>query len=100
MSENISTEISESPTLYLGNETTVNGNKWEEFVRTYWRTWDTWAIGVIYLKLLKNLLLHPTFLATTWKTHGLIIKKVLHGLLEVDPRKRLSAKDAKRMLTV
>jgi hypothetical protein len=29
MSENISTEISESPTLYLGNETTVNGNKWD-----------------------------------------------------------------------
>ena len=89
---------------YIFNEwkhkASVNENKWEEFVRTYWRTWDTWAVGVIYLKLLKNLLLHPTFLATTWKTHGLIIKKVLHGLLEVDPRKRLSAKDAKHMLSV
>lgn len=77
----------------------VNENKWDEFVRTYWRTWDTWAVGVIYLKLLKNLLLNPNFIDGVWKKHATTIKKVFHGLLEVDPRKRLSAKDAKRMLT-
>lgn len=77
----------------------INKNKWNEFVRTYWRTWDTWAVGVIYLKLLKNLLPNPNFIDGVWNTHATTINKVFCGLLEVDPRKRLSAKDAKDMLT-
>ena len=82
------------------NRDDLHENKWENFFHKYWRSWDTWAVGVIYLKLLKNLLLHQSFLANTWNPHGAVIKKVLHGLLEVDPRRRLSAKAALRMFAV
>jgi hypothetical protein len=52
------------------------------------------------LKLLKNLFLNQTFITNTWNPHGPTIKKVLSGLLEVDPRRRLSAKAALRILAV
>ena len=76
------------------------GEGWDEFFRKYWRMWDTWAVGVIFIKILKRCLLYSTFIENTWKPHGLVIKEVLRGLLEVDPRKRLSAEGALKMLDV
>ena len=57
-------------------------------------------LHLVILKLLKNLFLNQTFITNTWNPHGPAIKKVLSGLLEVDPRRRLSAKAALRMLAV
>lgn len=78
-------------------ETPVTAS-WDEFFRKYWRTWDSWAIGVIFLKLLKRCLIYTSFIENTWKPHGPVLKGVLRGLLEVDPRKRLLAEDALRLL--
>ena len=71
---------------------------WAEFFRTYWRTWDSWAVGVIFLKIWKRCLLYDTFIKNTLVPHGTVLKGVLRGLLEVDPRKRLLPEKALELL--
>jgi serine/threonine protein kinase len=65
-----------------------------EFYKTYWNKFDVWAVGVIFLKLLYKCFLHPGFITRVWTEKGNSIKKVLKGLLEADPRKRMSADEA------
>ena len=69
-----------------------------EFFRTYWRAWDTWAVGVIFLKILSRSLLNPSFVEKVWKPKGTVLKEVLRGLLAVDPRERLSPGAALKMI--
>lgn len=62
---------------------------WVHFFVTYWRTWDSWSVGAIFLNILKIMLfqgLHVENLA--------IIKNVLKGMLECDARKRLTPTQA------
>ena len=75
------------------------GDNWAEFFRTYWRTWDSWAIGVIFLKIWKRCLLYDSFIKKTLIPHGTVLKGVLRGLLEVDPRKRLLPEKALELLS-
>jgi serine/threonine protein kinase len=74
------------------------GDSWVPFFRTYWTTWDPWAIGVIFLKVLERCFLLPSFITNVWYVHGNTVRTVLKGMLEVDPRKRMSPSDALQLL--
>jgi serine/threonine protein kinase len=74
------------------------GDNWVSFFHTYWRTWDAWAIGVMYLRLLEKCFLLPKFIEGQWMTYGRAIKTVLKGLLDVNPTKRMSAETALKIL--
>ena len=65
------------------------GGSWVLFFRTYWRVWDSWSVGVIFLRILQKCFLHTAFVEGVWKQHGPLLRQVLKGLLEADPRKRL-----------
>ena len=73
-------------------------SQWPTFFHKYWRTWDSWAVGVIFLKLLRKSFLLSSFTHTVWPKHGFTIRTVLKGLLEVDPRRRLTADTALKMI--
>jgi len=73
------------------------GGSWVPFFHKYWRVWDSWAVGIIFMRLLEKSLLIPSF-RSVWTEHGPLIRTVLKGLLEVDPRKRLSGIDAAELL--
>jgi serine/threonine protein kinase len=75
-----------------------SGDNWVNFFHTYWASWDTWAVGVIFLKLLEKCFLLPTFINTQWASQGRQIKTVLKGLLNVDPTKRMSAEEALKLI--
>jgi hypothetical protein len=65
-----------------------NGS-WTAFYKVYWRTWDSWSIGAVFLRILQKCFLQKTFVEGVWKQHGILLRHVLKGLLEADPRKRL-----------
>jgi serine/threonine protein kinase len=69
---------------------------WAEYYRTYWRKWDVWGLGVLFLRILQQCLFIPSLRKELWDT-PLMRKKIqtlLKGCLEPDPRKRFSANDA------
>jgi serine/threonine protein kinase len=67
---------------------------WIPFFQTYWNRWDSWAVGVLFLKLLNRLFLTPTFQRLTWQPHSEKIRKILGGLLHANPMKRYTASQA------
>jgi serine/threonine protein kinase len=76
----------------------THGKHWVKWFRTYWRSWDAWAIGVVFLKLLQKSLLVPLFIQNEWKEYKSKIILVLKGLLQADPRVRLTAEEALSLL--
>ncbi len=80
--------------LFWKNDTTYDGGSWVPFFHKYWRSWDAWSIGVIFVKLLQKALFNPSFLMNTWSIHGKTIRKVLKGLLHPNPMSRLSVEKA------
>ncbi len=72
---------------------------WVPFFQTYWTKWDSWAIGILFLKLLNRLFLIPTFQKVTWRPHQNKLRSILKGLLPSDPRLRMTAGDALALLT-
>lgn len=68
------------------------------FFKQFWRKMDVWGIGGIFLKLLIKLMLSPLFVETQWKTDGNTIRTVLKGILQSNPNRRLSAKEALALL--
>ena len=79
------------------NDHTWKGDNWIAFFHSYWQRWDSWAVGVMFLKVLEKCFLIPSFM-NIWKEKGEVIRTVLKGLLEVDPRRRMSPKDALGLL--
>ena len=71
---------------------------WVEFYRKYWRKWDSWAIGVLFVKLLEKNFLLPSFINGVWTREGNKIKEILRGFIQADPRKRLTAEEALDLL--
>ncbi len=69
-------------------------SSWIPFFQEYWTKWDSWAIGVLFLKLLNRLFLIPTFQKVTWQPHQRKLRIVLKGLLEASPMKRFTASEA------
>jgi serine/threonine protein kinase len=69
---------------------------WAEYYRNYWRKWDTWSIGVLFLDFLKRALLLPALRKELWDNPSMHnkIRMLLRGCLEPNPKKRFSANDA------
>ena len=81
-------------------DTTWKGESWVPFFHAYWRVWDSWAVGILFLEILEKCFLLPGFLATTWPRDSAVIKTVLKGLLASSPVSRFSAEAALRELTL
>lgn len=79
---------------FWASDKTWNGDSWLPFFKAYWRKWDSWAIGVMFLNLLEKSFLLTTFINGTWKKHGSIIRTVLKGLLLSNPTMRMTAAEA------
>ena len=71
---------------------------WVPFFKTHWRSWDSWAIGVMFLNLLEKSFLNYNFINTVWKNNSSKIRTVLKGLLHSNPIKRLTAEEALDLL--
>ena len=74
------------------------GISWVPFFKENWRSWDSWAVGVMFLNILEKCFLKPTFINTVWMTHSVKIRTVLKGLLASDPTKRMTASEALALL--
>jgi len=79
------------------HEDTWTGESWVPFYRKYWRKWDSWAVGVLFLHILSKCFLMPGFLEV-WPTEGGRIKFVLKGLLRSNPNQRMTAEEALKVL--
>jgi len=62
---------------------------WVPFFLKYWRTWDSWSIGVIFLNILKIMVFQGVQI-----DNFVLIKNVLKGMLACDARKRLTPTQA------
>lgn len=71
---------------------------WVPFFKENWRSWDSWAVGVMFLNILEKCFLKPTFLNTVWKNHSVVIRTVLKGLLCSNPTNRMTASKALELL--
>jgi hypothetical protein len=74
------------------------GGSWLPFFHEFWRTYDSWGVGTVFLRLLRLCLLHRRFVDEVWNRHEEIIKAVLKGLLAVEPYDRISCADALLLL--
>ena len=74
------------------------GESWVPFFQAYWRVWDSWAVGILFLEILEKCFLLPGFLATTWPRDSGKIKTVLKGLLVSSPVGRMTAAAALEVL--
>jgi len=81
---------------FWANDTTWDGKSWIAFYRENWRKFDTWAVGVHGLKLLKKCFLLPGF-SEKWKVDGPVLKGVIKGCLQSNPMKRLTAAEALKL---
>jgi len=79
------------------HEDTWDGTSWVPFYRKYWRKWDSWAVGVLFLHILSKCFLMPGFLEV-WPMEGVRIKTVLKGLLRSSPNERMTAEEALKAL--
>jgi len=83
---------------FWAEDDTLKDGKYLPFFLAYWGAWDAWGLGVIFLGLLEKCFLLPNFVNNVWPEHGQAIKFVLKGLLDVDPRRRMKAGEALRLL--
>jgi len=74
------------------------GEAWAPFFRTYWRKWDSWAVGVMFLDILSKCVLMPRFLREVWPIESTRIRTVLKGLLRSSPVERMRADQALELL--
>jgi serine/threonine protein kinase len=75
----------------------LEGDSWVPFFKKNWRSWDSWAVGVIFLNILEKSFIKPSFINTVWKNHSTIIRIVLKGLLHSDPTERMTAEQALKL---
>jgi len=71
---------------------------WVPFFHAYWRKWDSWAVGVMFLDILAKCLLMPQFIREVWPSESVRIRTVLKGLLRSSPVERMTAADALELL--
>jgi hypothetical protein len=91
----MSTEVQErNLRTFWAEDTTWGGDSWVPFFKAYWRKWDSWAVGVMFLDLLQKSFLLTPFIENTWKQHSVLLRNVLKGLLHSEPRARMTAAEA------
>jgi hypothetical protein len=73
----------------------VQTRDWVTFYRLYWPKVDSWAIGVNLLGTLQPLLMTKQFVESKeWIQKQGIVKEVIRGLVQTDPRTRLDCVNA------
>ena len=76
----------------------VAAKDWPAFFKLYWPTFDSWSIGLCLLGAVSPLLYKREFLESkAWKEKGAMIKSILRGLLQVNPRKRMDCVQALKL---
>lgn len=78
--------------LILKSTSIREGNS-VQWLRTYWRTIDSWAIGVNIVQLVSNLSVYSQF-KPLWTKESKKIKHILIKLCEVSPLKRIDCVQA------
>lgn len=69
------------------------------FMQTYWPQYDAWSIGVVLLRVLKQLSIYKNFqFNPTYVNNKEVLEKVVKGLLEPNPMKRTDAIEALSVL--
>jgi len=76
------------------NQEEWKGGSWVSFFHKFWRVFDSWAIGIIFIRILNKCLMYHSFVERVWNANKTKIIKVLGGVLQVDPRMRLTCKEA------
>lgn len=79
---------------FWSKDETWDGSNWLPFFQAYWRKWDSWAVGVLFLDILAKCFRMPGFLREVWPVDGPRIKIVLKGLLRSSPVYRMTASEA------
>lgn len=69
-----------------------------EFVRAYAKQFDWWRIGLLMWMAWDDLLGWRGFMATPLWSHRSVVRRVLGGMTEFDPRRRMSPATALRIL--
>ena len=73
----------------------IQGGDWVNFYRLYWPKVDAWAIGVNLLGTLQPLLMNKDFVESKeWIQKQGLVKEVIRGLVQTDPRARLDSVNA------
>jgi len=84
---------------FINQDTYVRNDDFGGFVRAYGFLFDTWRLGMAMFMIWKNLMLLPGFKdSNLYKHYNEIIKQILSGMTEFDPRRRLSARAALALL--
>jgi serine/threonine protein kinase len=94
---NATSQLQSLEGFYLDSKAAKTGNTVKWF-NNYWRTIDSWAIGVNILVLISKLSLWPEFSQTLRRVKPKLFP-VLRGLCEVSPTKRLDCVQALNMLS-
>ena len=72
---------------------------WSSFFKTYWPTFDSFALGAVLLNVLKIQLTWPTFNESEeWQTNGELVYDILKKLLRVSPSDRYDCVEALALL--
>jgi serine/threonine protein kinase len=68
-------------------------------IKTYWPQYDAWSIGVVLVQLLRSLTMYREFQQNpTYANNKEVLEKVLRGLTEASPMKRMDAIEALSVL--
>ena len=92
-------EFQKEMTEFWAKQEVWKGDSWVPFFHEFWRKYDSWGVGTIFLRLLKMCLLHRKFVEDVWKPNRVAIHTVLKGLLEVNPYNRITCADALSILS-
>jgi len=69
------------------------------FFKTYWPQYDAWSIGVLLISLVRGFMFFKEFEANkSYSKHKVVLEKVMKGLTEASPTKRLDAIEALSVL--
>ena len=80
--------------FYEASRAMQTGN-YVKWFKGYWRTIDSWAIGSILVYILEKQLMWPSFQKeSSYKTYSDKFLKVLRGMCDMDPRRRLDCVQA------
>ena len=68
-------------------------------IKTYWPQYDAWSIGVILVQLIRSLTMYRKFQENpTYANNKDVLEKVLRGLTEASPMKRMDSIEALSVL--
>jgi serine/threonine protein kinase len=80
---------------FISQSRAAQARSLDSIFRIYWSKQDAWSIGTILILLYKDLLMNTEFLESSeYRQRGQLLEKVLEGLTNPDPGKRLDCAEA------